>query len=272
MASNRVVKIKIGEQELEFQAESKKAIDTEILLFHIPLIATILLYAFHILSCPLFFVLFYVLAMRIFIGNHDRYHASTSERLPRLLEILSEELGIVVTPWDEPFDSIQKKHLAHHATHKADEHPIYDTKLAPHCIYELGGIFKVLLSCLFYEEIQLLFDIRDNNLTKSRLNRFIFYFPVLVAFIYFFGWAVWFGVFIAMRIVGFTAWFVFSWVIHQPFVYKFGFSKNVPGWFKFIFLVLHGRRGSQRGAFTILLIIPGLPYQPLSFTNLILKS
>ena len=71
------------------------------------------------LGWPLFLLIFYAVAMRIFIGNHDRYHADQRIRLPRFFEIISEKFAAVVTPWDEPYDSIRKKHLRHHATHHA---------------------------------------------------------------------------------------------------------------------------------------------------------
>lgn len=63
-----------------------------------------------------------------------------------------------------------------------------------------------------------------------------------------FGWEKYLGVFLAMRIVGFTAWFIFSWGIHQPLIYQFGFAKKVPAAFKFVFLILNGR-GVTEGVF-----------------------
>ncbi len=245
MASDGTINLKIGENNLTFKSETKKAIDTEILLLHIPLLLIIIAYGLNFLTWPLFFLLFYVIAMRVFIGNHDRYHSNTNVRLPRFLEIFAEGLGVIVTPWDEPYDSIKRKHLIHHATHKTGEIPIYDTKKDPNCAYEMGGLFNVLLSCLFYEEVQLYFDIRDKNLTRSRLFRFLIYVPMQIGFILFFGINIFLGVFIATRLIGFTAWFVFSWIIHQPFIYKFGFSRDVPKWFKFIFQILHGKRVSE---------------------------
>ena len=112
-------------------------------------------------------------------------------------------------------------------------------------MFELGGFVKVFFSCLFYEEIQLFFDFRDLNLTRSRLYRLLFYVPLQFAFIYFFGLEKFLIVLLGMRIVGFTAWFVFSWVIHQPIIYKFGFSKTAPKLFKWSFLFLHGRRVTE---------------------------
>jgi hypothetical protein len=73
----------------------------------------------------------------------------------------------------------------------------------------------------------------------------LLYFPLQVAFIFFFGWAKFLIVLLAMRIVGFTAWFVFSWVIHQSFIYKFGFAKQVPKLFKWVFAIIHGRRVTE---------------------------
>ncbi len=82
-----------------------------------PLFAVIVLFSLDYLNWPLFLLIFYAVSMRIFIGNHDRYYADQRTRLPRFFEIISENLAVVVTPWDEPYNSIRKKHLRHHATH-----------------------------------------------------------------------------------------------------------------------------------------------------------
>lgn len=66
-----------------------------------------------------------------------------------------------------------------------------------------------------------------------------------VLFFLTFGWQKYLGVFLAMRLVGFMAWFVFSWGIHQPSVYKFGFSKSVPGVMRWIFLIMNGKRVTE---------------------------
>lgn len=237
--------MKIGTEELAYKSEFKKAIDIELLILHVPLFGLVAAFSFDYITWPLFLLLFYSIAMRIFIGNHDRYHADQRIRLPRFLEAISEGLAVVVTPWDEPYSSIRKKHLKHHATHTPGKSSKYDTKADPHSVFENGGLMRVLFSCLFYEELQLYLDIRDNNLTKSRLYRFLIYVPLQAVFILLFGWTKFFIVFLAMRIVGFTAWFVFSWVIHQPLIYKFGFSNKLPQWFKWAFAVLHGRRVTE---------------------------
>ena len=66
-----------------------------------------------------------------------------------------------------------------------------------------------MLSCLFYEEVQLYLDIRNKNLNRSRLTRLLVYLPLQVAFILFFGWQKYLFVFLGMRIVGFSGWIVF---------------------------------------------------------------
>jgi len=237
--------MKIGTEELTIQPEAKKAIDIELQLLHIPLYVIVAAYSFDPIAWPLFLLLFYAIAMRVFIGNHDRYRAKLEERLPRFLEAISEGLAVVVTPWDEPYPSIRKKHLRHHGTHAPGMSSKYDPNTDPHSVFELGGIVRVLFSCLFYEEVQLVLDIRNKNLSTSRLYRFLIYGSLLIAYIATFGWAKFAIVFPGMRIVGFTAWFVFSWIIHQPFVYSFGFSDRMTVWFKVIFTVLHGRRVAQ---------------------------
>jgi fatty acid desaturase len=237
--------VKIGDEDLTIQPESKRAVDIELLLLNLLLYAIVAAFSFDLIAWPIFLLLFYPIAMRVFIGNHDRYHAKRGERLPRFLEAISEGWAVVVTPWDEPYPSIRKKHLRHHGTHAPGMSSKYDPETDPHSVFELGGIVRVLFSCLFYEEVQLVLDIRNKNLTRSRLYRFLFYVPLLIAYIAIFGWVKFAIVLLGIRIVGFTAWFVFSWVIHQPFVYTFGFSDKMPAWFKVVFTVLHGRRVAQ---------------------------
>ncbi len=266
--------INIGENKVAFRPESKKSIDLEILLLNVPLFAVIVLFSLDYLNWPLFMLFFYAVAMRIFIGNHDRYHADQRTRLPRFFEIISENLAVVVTPWDEPYNSIRKKHLRHHATHSQGKSSILDTKNDPHSVFEHGGVIRVFFSCLFYEEIQLFLDFRDGNLSKSRLYRFLLYFPLQIAFIVFFGWAKFLIVLLAMRIVGFTAWFVFSWVIHQSFIYKFGFAKQVPKLFKWVFAIIHGRRVTE-GCWHHAThhAWPGIPYNQLDkFDSIVIQN
>jgi len=102
-----------------------------------------------------------------------------------------------------------------------------------------------MLSCLFYEEVQLYLDIRNKNLNRSRLTRLLVYLPLQVAFILFFGWQKYLFVFLGMRIVGFSGWIVFSWGIHQPFVYRFGFSEKVPALLRRLFAIMNGNRVIQ---------------------------
>ena len=243
--NKKVVSILVGEEKLSFTSESKRSIDIEVLLLNIPLFALIILLGLGYIPWPLFILIFYPIAMRIFIANHDRYHADQKIRLSPFYEAISEGLAVVVTPWDEPNDSIRKKHLKHHASHAHGKTSAFDTKSDPHSVFEHGGFIRVLFSCLFYEETQLFLDIRDGNLTKSRLYRFLIYVPLQAVFIVFFGWSKFLLVLLAMRIVGFTAWFVFSWVIHQSYIYNLGFSNKVPKLFKWLFALLHGRRVTE---------------------------
>lgn len=249
-ATNKNIKekkihIKIGDENISFIQESKKSVDLEILSLNILLYTVILLFGFGHLTLPFFLLLFYALAMRLFIGNHDRMHTNQKSRLPRFVEIIAEGLAVVVTPWDEPYDSIKRKHIKHHSTHLIENESKFDTKNDPHTVFELGGFFRVVLSCLFYEELQLFLDIRNGNLTKSRFFRFIIYVPLQIAFIVVFGWDKFLIVVIAMRLVGFSSWLVFSWVIHQPQIYQFGFANKVPKLFKLLFAALHGRRVTE---------------------------
>ena len=237
--------IKIGEDNISFIQESKKSVELAILSLNILLYIVILLFGFEYLSVPLFLLLFYSLAMRLFIGNHDRMHSNNKNRLPRFIEVIAEGFAVVVTPWDEPYDSIKRKHIKHHSTHINENESEFDTQNDPHSIFELGGFFRVVISCMFYEELQLFLDIRNGNLTKSRFFRFIIYVPLQIAFILAFGWAKFFIVLLSMRLVGFSAWLIFSWGIHQPKVYQFGFANKVPKLFKLLFAALHGRRVTE---------------------------
>ena len=269
----RSVSVRIGDQKVNYIPETKRAIDTELLLLHIPLLADIALFSLDVINWPVFMLIFYPIAMRIFIGNHDRYHADHKIRLPRFWDWLSENLAVVVTPWDEPHDSIKRKHLIHHATHVNEKDGVLDSKNDPHSLYESGGFLSVFFSCLFYEEVQFILDIRDGNLTRSRLIRFLMYAPILTGYVYFFGWAKFFGVFIAMRTVGFFAWFVFSWVIHQPFVFRPGFSSKVPGIFKWVFSAMHGRRVGEGCLHHVIHHKwPGIPYNQLNKFDKVLTA
>ncbi|MEN8228131.1 MAG: fatty acid desaturase [Bacteroidota bacterium] len=236
------VSVVIGQENLSFQPESKKSIDLEMFFINILLLGLVFAYSSNYLTLPIFLPLFYAIAMRFFIGNHDRMHASQHDRLPRFFEAITEGFAVVVTPWDEPFDSVKWKHLKHHSTHVSGKSAPFDTKSDPHSAFELGGFLRVFISCVFYEEIQLYFDIRDRKLTRSRLYRFLIYTPLLIAFIYTFGLNTYLIVLLAMKITGFSVWFLFSWGLHQPVIYNFGFAKQVPIFVNWITTILFGRR------------------------------
>jgi fatty acid desaturase len=259
-----VFSVSVGEEKLFFRPESKRAIDLEMVFINILLYGLVFAFCFDYLTLPAFLFLFYVIAMRFFIGNHDRFHANQKVHLPRFLEAITEGFAVVVTPWDEPYDSVKRKHLKHHSTHISGKTAQYDTKNDPHGAYELGGFIRIFFSCLFYEEIQLFYDIRDRRLTRSRFYRFLIYAPLQVAFIYFFGINKYLMVVLAMRMTGFSVWFLFSWGLHQPAIYKFGFSNEVPKPFKWIFTILFGRRIAEgslhHGTHHAW---PGIPYNQL---------
>ena len=243
--TERDLYVQFGEQRVFYTPESKKSIDLEVLLLNTVLYAVILLYGFDYLKWPLFLLLFYMLAIRAFVANHDRTHASGRDRLPPWLEALSEGFAVVVTPWDEPYDSVKRKHLKHHATHVHDPSPGLDARDSAHSVYEFGGFFRSFFSCLFYEEVQFFLDVRYDRLSKSRLYRLFIYPPLQLAFIWGFGFEKYLVVFLAMRLVGVSSWFVFSWVVHQPAIYRFGFSQSLPGLFKWVFSLIHGRRVTE---------------------------
>ena len=254
----------IGENHITYKPETKRAIDLEILALNVLLFIAIFLFAMDLIAWLLFVPIFYVLAMRVFIANHDRMHANHRIRLPRLLELFAEGFAVVVTPWDEPYDSIKKKHLKHHSTHLSHAETEHGVAEDPHSVYEDGGLFRVVVSCLLYEEIQLVQDIRNGNPGKSRLYRFLIYVPLQIAFIAAFGFGKFIVVFLAMRMVGFFAWFVFSYVIHRPQVYKFGFANHVPKIAKLTFKLLHGRRVTEGCLYHATHHAwPGIPYDQL---------
>ena len=131
--------MKIGNEEFAIQPESKRTMDVEITLFTLLVYAIILTYALGYLSWPLFYLLFHPAYMRVFMGNHDRFHADKSRRWPKPVEWFSETFGVVVTPWDEPYDSIRLKHFQHHLSHLPGKTPDHDTFMDPHAMYEAGG-------------------------------------------------------------------------------------------------------------------------------------
>lgn len=220
--------MKIGTEEMTFTPETKIALDIEMVAWHIPLFAVVFAYALGYIPWPIFFILFYLVDARIFIGQHDRIHADRTRRFPRFAEAITEGLALCVTPWDEPYNSYRIKHLHHHGSHRPGNIPVLDTRNDPHSAFELGGFLQAFLSCLFYEERQLLIDIRNRAVAKSRLNRLLIYLPVQILFVIMFGWEKYLGLFVAARFVGFVSWFVFSWGIHQPIIYRFGFVNQVP--------------------------------------------
>jgi fatty acid desaturase len=234
--------MKIGTEELTFIPETKMALDIEMLAWHIPLFTIVFAYALGYISWPIFFLLFYLVDARIFIGQHDRIHADRSKRFPRFADAFIEGLALCVTPWDEPYDSYLKKHLRHHTSHRPDSVPVFDTRNDPHSAFELGGFLQASVSCLFYEERQFLLDVRNKKLTKSRLNRLFIYLPIQILFLVMFGWEKYLGVFIAARFVGFVSWFVFSWGIHRPYIYRFGFANQVPTPLRMMLLFTNGKR------------------------------
>ncbi|TFG67227.1 MAG: hypothetical protein E4H27_09255, partial [Anaerolineales bacterium] len=193
--------MKIGTETLTFTPETKKAMDIELVTWHIPLFAIVFAYALGYISWPIFFVLFYLVDARIFICQHDRIHANRSQRFPRFAETITEGIALCVTPWDEPYDSYRIKHLQHHGSHRPGTIPVLDTRNDPHSAYELGGFLQSFLSCLFYEERQLLIDIRNKTVAKSRLNRLLIYLPIQILFVFMFGWEKYLGVFVAARFV-----------------------------------------------------------------------
>ena len=138
--------MKIGAEELILKPESKRALDIEITLWSILVYVVVFLYALDYVSLPVFVVLFYLSYARFFMGNHDRLHTVTSRRLPRLAESIAEHFRLVVTPWVEPYDSIRRKHMRHHATHRPGKTPVLDTRDDPHSALEMGGFLRVFLS------------------------------------------------------------------------------------------------------------------------------
>jgi hypothetical protein len=118
--------------------------------------------------------------------------------------------------------------MTHHRTHRPGKTPVLDTRSDPHSAFEMGGFVRALFSSIFYEEVQLFFDIRDGQLTKSRWITLIIYLPLQILFLMAFGWQKYLVVLAATRFTGGISWFVFSHVIHRSFVYRFGFIKQVP--------------------------------------------
>ena len=219
--------MKIGNETFAIQPESKRALDVEVTLFAILVYTLILVYAFGYLSWPLFYLLFHLVYMRVFMGNHDRFHADKTRRWSKPVEKLTEYFGVVVTPWDEPYDSIRLKHFQHHLSHLPGETPDHNTFTDPHAVYESGGFWRSLFFSTFYEEVQLIHDIRHRCVARSRWIRLVIYLPLLVMFIACFGYEKYLGVFFAVRLMSASSWFAFSWFIHTH-VYEFGILKKIP--------------------------------------------
>lgn len=84
--------MKIGLEELRYKPEDKKALDMELFMLHVPLFLAIFVYSLGYIAWPIFFLIFYMIEIRIFIGNHDRFHTDVRNRFPRFFEALTEWL------------------------------------------------------------------------------------------------------------------------------------------------------------------------------------
>ena len=219
--------MKIGTEEFTIQSESKKMMDMEIVFLNVVIYAMVFVYASGNLSWLVFFLLFHPIYMSFFMGSHDRMHTDRSRRWPRPIEFFAEHFALVVFPWAEPYDSIRKKHFTHHKTHLPKKTPDDDILQDPHSIYEVGGFWRSLFYCTFFEETQLVIDIRNRNITKSRWIRLAIYLPLQILFFMTFGWEKYLGVFLAVRLVSTIGWFLFSWLSHTS-LYQFGFVRKIP--------------------------------------------
>jgi fatty acid desaturase len=234
--------MRIGTEEFNIQPTSKKAMDIWLIILNVLLYTVVFVWAFGYLSWPVFYLLFHLVYMRIFMGNHERFHSRKPENWPRPIQVFSEYFALVVTPWDEPPDSIRKKHFTHHATHRPGKTPGSDMLQDPHSIYEAGGAWRSLFFSLFFEEAQLYIDIRNKDITKSRWIRLAIYLPLQILFIMVFGWEKYLGVFLAVKLMSAVAWWLFSWFSHTV-TYRFGFVQEKPwsGLFLFIWGLINGR-------------------------------
>ena len=233
--------MKIGTEEFAIKPESKKAMDVEIILLLVLVYTIVFIYALDYISWPIFYLLFHFFYMRFFMGNHDRFHADTSRHWPRPVELFAEYFALVVTPWDEPYDSIRKKHFTHHVTHLPKKSPDHDILQDPHSAYEAGGLWRALFCCMFFEEVQLVIDIRKRHIPKSRWIRLAIYLPLQFLFFMTFGWEKYLGVFLAVRLMSTLGWFFFSWFSHTYF-YRFGSRRQIPRLFLFLLRFINGKR------------------------------
>lgn len=233
--------MKIGTEEFTIQRESKKAMDVEIILVNVLVYAVTFIYAFDYLSWPVFYLLFHHVYMSYFMGTHDRFHADQSKHWPRPIEFFAEYFALVAMPWAEPLDSIRKKHFTHHKTHRPKKTPGYNILQDPHSIYEGGGFWRALFYCTFFEEAQLLIDIRNKNVAKSRWIRLAIYLPLQILFFMIFGWEKYLGVFLAVRLMSTIAWFTFSRVAHTS-LYRFGLLGQIPRPFILLNGLINGKR------------------------------
>ncbi|MDH4188582.1 MAG: hypothetical protein OEW21_00045 [Betaproteobacteria bacterium] len=236
--------MKIGDEEFNIPAESKRALDVEVTLMTAMTYVVIFAYALDYLSWPVFYLLFHLLYMRFFMGAHDRMHTDQLRRWPRAIELMAEHFAVVAVPWAEPIDSIRKKHFTHHLEHMPGKVPGGDMLKDPHSIYESGGFWRSLFYCTFFEEAQLVIDIRNRNITTSRWIRLAIYLPLLVLFVLSFGWEKYLGVVLAVRLMSAIAWLSFSWFSHTQ-TYRFGLDKKIPGFVKILLRMTNGKRVSD---------------------------
>jgi len=218
--------MKIANEEFVIKPLSKKKLDIEMVVLIFMVYVAVFLWAFDFISWLFFYLIFHFFYMRFFMGNHERFHSKKSKNWPRPLEAFSEYFALAVTPWDEPYNSIRIKHYMHHSTHLPGKKPIQDILQDPHSVYEMGGFWRSLFFCLFYEEAQFLIDIFNRNINKSRWIRLVIYLPLQILFIYYFGWVKYLGVFMAVRLLSSGGWLFFSWFSHTV-SYRFGYIKQL---------------------------------------------
>ncbi len=223
----------------EAKHEDRRLIDIELALLTLLLYVLVFVFAAYPVPTLAFFILFYLIEVRIFAAYHDRMHANNTGD-NRILDRFVDHFCLFVTPWAEPYSSFKWKHFQHHKTHALPSHEPA-THEDCHRVYQ-EGLAKSLLACLFYEEVQFFMDLRGKRINRERVVLILLYSCGILLFIHLFGLQKFAIVFLALRISGCTSWFSFSYGLHRESNYNAEFHKRVPVWLQRLATLLLGRR------------------------------
>lgn len=219
----------------------EKKVNLDILVFstNIILYMLIYLYSINLINSYIFAIVFYIIFSKVFVFNHDRTH-TTNSNYNKFFETIVELTYVAVVPWEEQYNSYKKKHLIHHRFHKKSSDKLQNYRNNPHILFE-KDLKTAFFSSLFYSEIQFFINIINKNITFKEIL-FIFWYSILISsYIFYFSFEKFILIFCLVRITGFLSWFVFSYILHHPYLY----GKEIPKMISIVSDLAFGKRLSR---------------------------